>query len=84
MYLLKELFFSIRSNDPNEKIKWDYCTDHVDMWKGFEKQYKAGRAKNIGVSNFNVKQIERIINNCEIRPHCLQVEMHPFLQQVIM
>lgn len=54
------------------------------MWKGLEDQIHEKRAKYIGISNFNIKQIENIMNHCEIRPHVLQVEMHPFLQQVVL
>lgn len=38
-----------------------------------EKQVKAGRAKSIGLSNFNESQIQNILNNSEIKPSNLQV-----------
>lgn len=34
-----------------------------------------GLAKSIGISNFNISQIERIIANAEIKPAVLQVEV---------
>lgn len=46
-----------------------------------EEQVEAGRAKSIGVSNFNVNQIERVIKSARIKPACLQVELHVMLQQ---
>lgn len=46
-----------------------------------EKQVTDGRAKAIGLSNFNVKQIQKVLDNCRIKPDNLQVEHHLYLQQ---
>ena len=46
-----------------------------------EAQVDAGRAKAIGLSNFNQQQIQRILDNCRIRPANLQVELHVYMQQ---
>lgn len=46
-----------------------------------EEQVDAGRTKTIGVSNFNVKQVDRILKSARIKPACLQVELHMYLQQ---
>ena len=46
-----------------------------------EKQVDADRTKSIGISNFNVNQITRILNNCRIKPANSQVEIHIYLQQ---
>lgn len=56
-------------------------TDHLAVWKKLEEQVDAGRTKTIGLSNFNVKQIERILKNARIKPACLQIEIHVFLPQ---
>jgi len=40
-----------------------------------------GLTKTIGLSNFNSKQITRILTEGKIKPACLQVEMHPYLNQ---
>ncbi|XP_056643554.1 aldose reductase-related protein 2-like [Diorhabda sublineata] len=55
--------------------------DHEGVWKNMEKQVDEGRAKTIGVSNFNIDQIDRILKFARIKPACLQVELHVFLQQ---
>uniref|UniRef100_A0A914QSA6 NADP-dependent oxidoreductase domain-containing protein n=1 Tax=Panagrolaimus davidi TaxID=227884 RepID=A0A914QSA6_9BILA len=55
--------------------------DILETWRALEKLYKSGKAKSIGVSNFNEKQIERICQNCEIVPHNNQVECHILLPQ---
>lgn len=46
-----------------------------------EEQVDAGRAKAIGISNFNIKQINRILENCRIPPCNLQIEVHAYHQQ---
>lgn len=40
-----------------------------------------GLVKSIGISNFNRKQIQRILDNATIKPVNLQVELHIYLQQ---
>ncbi|KAK9301500.1 hypothetical protein QLX08_006130 [Tetragonisca angustula] len=67
--------------DENGEIKLDLSTDHVKIWAEMEKQVNCGRAKAIGLSNFNVRQITRILNNSKIKVSMLQVELHVYLQQ---
>lgn len=55
--------------------------DLTKTWKAMESLVKAGKARNIGVSNFNVRQIERILSVSQIPPSNLQSEMHIYLQQ---
>ncbi|XP_023310768.1 alcohol dehydrogenase [NADP(+)]-like [Anoplophora glabripennis] len=55
--------------------------DHVGVWKKMEEQVDAGRTKTIGLSNFNVRQINRVLKSARIKPACLQVELHVYLQQ---
>lgn len=53
----------------------------VEAWKQCEQLVKEGKVKNIGVSNFRVKDLEEIMRVCEIKPMCNQIEFHPYLQQ---
>lgn len=46
-----------------------------------EDQVDSGRTKAIGLSNFNVKQIRRILDACRIVPDNLQNENHLYLQE---
>ena len=49
--------------------------------KGMEEQVDAGRAKAIGVSNFNKDQVEKLVNSARIPVSNNQVELHLYMQQ---
>lgn len=46
-----------------------------------ENQVDAGRTRSIGISNFNEKQINRILSIAHIPPAALQIELHLYFQQ---
>lgn len=53
----------------------------LDTWRAMEKAVELGLVKHIGLSNFNSKQIQYIIDNAKIKPAVLQCEAHPYLNQ---
>ncbi|KAL6940430.1 hypothetical protein ACO0QE_004330 [Hanseniaspora vineae] len=59
--------------------KEKYGFDIVGAWKYMETLYKQGKAKNIGVSNFNVEDLSKILESCEVKPVVNQIEFSPFL-----
>ncbi|CAH0716834.1 unnamed protein product, partial [Brenthis ino] len=66
---------SISENGVDEKI------DYLDTWRGFESVLEQGLAKSIGVSNFNVEQLTRLLKNCKVVPSVNQVEINLNLGQ---
>ncbi|XP_008291797.1 aldose reductase [Stegastes partitus] len=55
--------------------------DYVDVWRGMEALQASGKVKSIGVSNFNILQLERLLALCRVPPAVNQVELHPYLVQ---
>ncbi len=55
--------------------------EYVETYKALEKLYKDGRVKAIGVCNFNIDHLQRLLDECEVVPVINQVECHPYLQQ---
>ncbi|KAJ3106503.1 hypothetical protein HDU96_008211 [Phlyctochytrium bullatum] len=53
----------------------------LDSWRAFEKIYKDGKAKAIGVSNYGVHHLEELAKHSTITPAVNQIELHPYLQQ---
>ena len=58
----------------------DYDVDFTQTWQCLEKAYNEGKVKAIGISNFNIKQLQRLLDNCKIRPHVHQIECHIYFQ----
>ncbi len=51
----------------------DYTEGNIQVWKALEEIYKSGRAKAIGVSNFNSDQLQSIIDNGTVVPAANQI-----------
>ncbi|HEV2779326.1 MAG TPA: aldo/keto reductase [Actinophytocola sp.] len=54
---------------------------YVETWKAFEKLKADGRVRSIGVSNFHIPHLQRILDESETVPAVNQVELHPNLPQ---
>ncbi|CDW56730.1 Aldo ket red domain containing protein [Trichuris trichiura] len=55
--------------------------DHLETWRAMEDVLSKGLTRSIGLSNFNISQIVRVMDNCTVKPHNLQVECHIYLPQ---
>jgi 2,5-diketo-D-gluconate reductase A len=58
-----------------------YGGDYVSTWKTLEEFYREGRARSIGVSNFQPHHLRRLHGETEIIPAVNQIEIHPYLTQ---
>jgi 2,5-diketo-D-gluconate reductase A len=56
-----------------------YDGDFIKTWKVLESFKADGRAKSIGVSNFQVNHLERLAAESEVTPAVNQIELHPYL-----
>lgn len=54
---------------------------YVETWKALEKLYAEKKTRAIGVSNFHVPHLERLLAETEIVPAVNQIELHPYLSQ---
>ncbi|KAJ1674772.1 hypothetical protein EV182_002588 [Spiromyces aspiralis] len=59
----------------------DAGIDYIDTWRAMEKLLDSGKVRTIGVSNFDIQKLQRLINNSTIKPMMNQVELHPYLPQ---
>jgi 2,5-diketo-D-gluconate reductase A len=55
-----------------------YDGDFVSTWKVLEEFKKDGRARSIGVSNFQTAHLERLARETETVPAVNQIEAHPY------
>jgi 2,5-diketo-D-gluconate reductase A len=54
---------------------------YLDTWRAFERIREEGGARSIGVSNFRVADLERLVAEANQMPTVNQIELHPLLQQ---
>lgn len=55
--------------------------NYIEGYSQMEKAYKEGKVKAIGLSNFDMKQMQEILDMCEVKPAVLQTEVHPYSQE---
>ncbi|WP_298953201.1 aldo/keto reductase [uncultured Methylobacterium sp.] len=54
---------------------------YVETWRALIRLREEGRARSIGVSNFSVAHLERIVAETGVTPAVNQIELHPRFQQ---
>jgi 2,5-diketo-D-gluconate reductase A len=55
--------------------------DFTETWQALEEIHRSGRAKAIGVSNFNPRHLQRLAQTSATVPAVNQIEVHPYLAQ---
>jgi 2,5-diketo-D-gluconate reductase A len=58
-----------------------YDGDFVSTWQTLEEFYREGRARSIGVSNFQAHHLRRLHGESQIIPAVNQIEVNPYLTQ---
>ena len=56
-----------------------YDGDFVSTWQTLEEFYREGRARSIGVSNFQVHHLRRLASESTVVPAVNQIEVHPYI-----
>ncbi|KAF2111693.1 NADP-dependent oxidoreductase domain-containing protein [Lophiotrema nucula] len=51
-------------------------------WRAMEEIYRSGQAKAIGVSNWTVEGLKKLLSFAEVKPTVNQIEVHPFLPNI--
>jgi 2,5-diketo-D-gluconate reductase A len=54
---------------------------YVETWRAFERLLSDGRVLSIGVSNFEIAHLERLLAETDVTPAVNQVELHPEFPQ---
>jgi diketogulonate reductase-like aldo/keto reductase len=62
-------------------IHWPIEGMGKDTWKAMIQLLRAGKVRAIGVSNYDLFQVQEILQNFDVVPSVNQVEFHPFLFQ---
>ncbi|KAN0067736.1 NADP-dependent oxidoreductase domain containing protein [Elaphomyces granulatus] len=67
------------STDPTNIRRHLPDWDFIRTWQEMQKLPATGKVRNIGVSNFGIKNLERLLNDpsCRIVPAVNQIELHP-------
>ncbi len=58
-----------------------FDVDVAQVWLVMEEMVSLGLTKSIGVSNFRIQDLEKVLAVAKIKPFLNQIEYHPYLQQ---
>jgi len=58
---------------PWQDMGSDHKAGNIEVWKVFEEMHAAERVRSIGVSNFNVEDLESLASGTEVTPHANQI-----------
>ncbi|KAF4475718.1 reductase [Fusarium agapanthi] len=60
-------------------IKKDLTENPEPTWRAMEEIYASGKARAIGVSNWTVEGLKKLLSFAKVKPAVNQIEIHPFL-----
>lgn len=61
---------------PWNEIGANYDEGNIEVWRAMEKIYQSGRVKAIGVSNFNVHDLENVLKTATVKPMVDQIQYY--------
>lgn len=53
-----------------------YYKENLDVWKAMEEAYRDGKARAIGVSNFEINDVQNLLDHADIKPMANQIRVH--------
>lgn len=62
-------------------IHWPVEGKFNETWRALEEIYNDGLSRSIGVSNFMIHHLEKLLETAKIIPAINQIEFHPYLTQ---
>ena len=62
-------------------VHWPIKDKYVSIWSDMEKIYQTDKARSVGVSNYQQKHLQEILNLKSLVPAVNQIELHPYLSQ---
>jgi len=69
----------VTSRNPNAK---PYIHEnYMNTWRQMEQLVEMGLVKNIGTSNMTIPKMKLLLSDCNIKPACNEMELHPHFQQ---
>jgi len=60
-------------------IRKDLTENLEPSWRAVEEIYRSGKAKAVGVSNWTIEGLKKLLSYAEVKPMVNQIEIHPFL-----
>lgn len=54
---------------------------YISAWENIIRMQEKGLIKSIGVCNFNIPHLQRLIDETHVKPVVNQIELHPLMQQ---
>ena len=63
----------MHSDGPIERL---YFEENLQVWRALEEAYEAGKVKAIGVSNFEIDDLVKLLVNVKIKPMLNQIKYH--------
>lgn len=78
---IREIYNSNQKRNLIYLLHWPYPHMYLKLWELMEELYFEGKCDVIGVCNFEVKHLSRLLEKCRVKPMINQIECHPFFQQ---